>query len=101
MYFYIYIERERERLREIKNERKRAKKERESPSRLERPIRAPPSRAFMFRAAISSDPAVVDVFKRPVRAPRRNRTGSSAELENNSETERVRATSASEAEVGS
>ena len=43
IYIYIYPRGLSKRLREIKNERKRTRMERESPSRLERPIRAPPA----------------------------------------------------------
>ena len=102
LYIYIYISSWS--VKEIERNKKRKKENQDGEIESEQAGTAnssAPSRAFRLRAAISSDPAVVDVFKRPVCAPHRNRTGSSAELERNSETERVRATSASEAEVGS
>ena len=104
LYIYVYIYISSWSVKEIERNKKRKKENQDGEIESEQAGTAnssAPSRAFRLRAAISSDPAVVDVFKRPVCAPHRNRTGSSAELERNSETERVRATSASEAEVGS
>ena len=104
VYTYVFLwkqkEREREREKSRTKEREPRWIERES-EQARTANSSAPSRAFRFRAAISSDPAVASVFERPVRAPQRNRTGSSAQFESNSDTERVRTTNPSEAEAGS
>ena len=76
IYIYIYPRGLSKRLREIKNERKRTRMERESPSRLERPIRAPP--------------AGPSGFERPFRATLRLWTFSSGQFARRIGTERDR-----------
>ena len=63
IYIYIYTEREIERDKKRKNESQDGGRESEQAGTANS---SAPRRAFRLRAAISSDPAVVDVFKRPV-----------------------------------